>query len=96
MDRVFEYNFLANGSQTVDTAFGEYGFLAAGNFGGGTLEVTFLGKTSAEAYDVFGTDTQLTADGQFSLKVPAGMKTVITLTGATSPDIWVALGVTGG
>lgn len=92
MARNFQGTISANGDTDLDTDAGEYGVLVAGTWGSGTLEATLVSKQGGTEFDVFGSGTTLTADGQFTLKIPFGMKLRLGLTGATAPSLAYAVG----
>jgi hypothetical protein len=85
--------FSGNGTSTPLLNAGTYGFVAAGTFGSGSLKVTLIDKesvlngTPAKEFDSFGTTTTITANGEFTIKVPQGLTAKIVLSGATSPSL---------
>jgi hypothetical protein len=83
----------ADGSYEVNTLPGSrYTFSASGDFGGGSLAIQWLDSAgNATAFE----ESPITAAGTFILTAPSSQIRLV-LTGATYPDITLAMPITLG
>ena len=79
-----EFNFTANGSDTLKVSTPELHFSIFGNFGGGTLQVA----SSSNGTDFVDIDNaSFSSAGLINLDVAKNVTLKFTLTGATNPNL---------